>query len=123
MLKVVQCGADVAAHLLQIVKPNSIFDPCIHREVVECLADVGCVRLIMICDSFISTCQLAYETHQAREINIAAPNQTMFREDPWQNDCQLVIVSELAQLKNIERIVVHFLQFFLGLRRQVKHPC
>lgn len=78
MLKIVQCGANIAAHLLQIVKSNYIFDPCIHREVVECLADIRCVRLIMIRDSFISTCQFAYEAHQARKINIAAPNQTMF---------------------------------------------
>ena len=53
MLKIVQRRTNITAHLLQIVKPDSVFNTSIYREVVECLADIGSVRLVMIRDSLI----------------------------------------------------------------------
>ena len=55
MLVIVQRCTNVATHLLQIVKPNSIFDTSVNGEVVESLAYIGSVRLIMIRDSLISS--------------------------------------------------------------------
>ena len=63
MLVIVQRRTNVATHLLQIVKPNSIFDTSVNGEVVESLADVGRMRLVMICDLFVPSGKAPHEAH------------------------------------------------------------
>ena len=63
MFKIMKCCTNIAAHLFEIVKLNSIFNATIHREVVESLADVGRMRLVVIGDLFVPSSKAPHEAH------------------------------------------------------------
>lgn len=77
VLEIVQRCTDIATHLLKVVELNSIFDSTVNCEVVECLADICGVRLVVVCDGLIASCQIPYEAHQVGEVYVTAANQSM----------------------------------------------
>ena len=76
-----QASRDEATHKLKIVKLELIFHASIHCKVVEGLTDIRCVRLIMVCDLFISCGQMSDEVDQIRELQVALGKETLPSQD------------------------------------------
>lgn len=121
MFKIMKRRTNIAAHLFEIVKLNSIFDSTVHREVVESLADVSRMRLVVISDLFVPSSKASDEAHKCREVNVAAADQPMLRQHPWQNCRELIRISKLPQFEDIKVVAVDLLEFIFSFGCQVKH--
>lgn len=64
MLEVVETGGDKAAHLLQIVKLHLLLHTTFCDEVVKGLANVSCVRLVVIRNVLVAISETTQEVHQ-----------------------------------------------------------
>ena len=77
MLEVVQGCGDYTAHLLEAVQFELIFHAALGHEVVESLANIRCVRLVVICYTFVPCGEMSHEAHQFTEIDIISRDQAM----------------------------------------------
>lgn len=121
VLEIVQGCTYVTAHLLEVVKFNLIFDSTIDSKVVKGLADIRSVRLVVVSDNLVPSCQTSHEAHEVCKVYVAASDQAVLGENPGQDHCEFSVVRVLPQLENVEIVTVYFSQLVLGLRTQLKH--
>ena len=81
MLKIVHRCGNQAAQLLKIVHLKQVFDAAFDWKVVEGLADVRCMRLVVIWDPLIAHCQGSCEIDQFNEVNFVRSNKIVPYED------------------------------------------
>ena len=70
VLEVVQRGGNDAAHLLQAVQLESIFQAALVDEVIKCLANIRRVRLIVVSQTLVPSRQMPDKTEQFIKIDI-----------------------------------------------------
>ena len=68
MLEVVETSGDQATHLLQIVKLQFVLHPAFSCEVVKGLANVSCVRLVVVSNVLVASSESAQKAHQVSKV-------------------------------------------------------
>ena len=67
VLVVVKGCRDIAGHFLKVVKLKFLFHAARVNEVVKGLADIGGVRLVVVCDGLVALGQNPNEVYQSCE--------------------------------------------------------
>ena len=114
MLVVVATGCHQVRHQLDLVELADGVEVGPDAEEVECLADIGCVSLVMVRDVFVASLYYLNESCERLHIQIVhfTENSSLGKRNHEHAD-QLILFRVISQREDIHSIRVNLLQFLL----------